>query len=430
MDHYEPFASLGTALAVGLLIGLERQQSAPEGAAENYFLGGVRTYPLVSLGGAVGALFVPLYGIWILLALLLAQVAFQLVAFADDVKRGASRGLTTEAAFLLTFLLGALAGSQGLLEPVSHKVMVVLSVGVVATLLLSAKATLHDLVGRATRQDVFATVKFLIVAVVVLPLLPDQTYGPLDVLNPFKIGLMIVLIAGIGFVGYGAIRVLGSGKGLGLTGLIGGLVSSTAVTLSMSSRAKGDKALAPICAMAVVLASTVMFARIAAEVAVVNRALLPLLLVPLGAMTAAGGLAAAVLFRGAQRAQSEAAQVSFANPFELSSAVKFGLLYGAILFASKAATIYLGSSGVYLAGALAGATDVDAITLSMASLAKQGSIEPQVAVTTILIGAATNSCVKAGMAVALGGWLFGRQLLLAFGGVLLAGGVALLATAL
>lgn len=425
MDQLEPFASLGAALAVGLLIGLEREQSAPEADAEATFLGGVRTYPLVALGAAVGALLVPLFGIWILLGVLAAQVAFQVVAFADDVRRGAGRGLTTEAAFLLTFLLGALAGSRGLIEPVSRKVVVVLSVGVVATLLLSAKAPLHAFVGKATRADVFATLKFLIVAVVVLPLLPDATYGPLDVLNPHEIGLMIVLIAGIGFVGYVAIRILGSGRGLGVTGLLGGLVSSTAVTLSMSSRARTDRALAPICAMAVILASTVMFGRIAAEVAVVNRALLPGLLVPLGAMAGAGALAAGLLFRGAQRAQSGAAEVTFANPFELSSAVKFGLLYAAILFASKAATVYFGASVVYLAGALAGATDVDAITLSMASLAGQGELEPRVAITTILIGAGTNTCVKGGLATVLGGWAFGRMLIFPLAGVLLAGGLAL-----
>ncbi len=427
MERFEPLGALGVALAAGLLIGLEREQAA--GRDEHRpFPGGVRTHPLVALCAALGSLLLPTVGAWLLAALFLALVVLLAVGYLDDVRRGRDRGLTSEVAFLLTFLLGALAGSRGVIEPAGHEAIVVLGVAVVGTLLLSAKVPLHAIAGKLSREDVLATLKFLIVAVVVLPLLPDATYGPLEVLNPFEIGLMIVLIAGLGFVGYAAIRLLGPGRGLGVTGLLGGLVSSTAVTLSMSGRAKAHPELAPSCALAVVLASTIMNVRVAVETAIVHPPLLSMLALPLGAMLVAGLVACAVLWRDHRRAaaRTDGEGPTFANPFELSSAVKFGLLYAAILFASKAASTYLGSGGSYLAGVVGGLTDVDAITLSMASLAQQG-LPGEVAVTTILLGVFANTLVKGGMALAVGGRSFGKLILAAQAGVLAAGGLALAA---
>jgi uncharacterized membrane protein (DUF4010 family) len=416
---YEPYVSVGIALAAGLLIGLEREQSWRPSKDHGSFLGGVRTYPLFALLGAVSTLLGRVLSVWFPLVGFLGVLTLVALSYADDVKKERDRGLTTEASMLLTFLLGALASSSGVVEPMGRRVIAVAALAVVVTLLLSAKPVLHALVERVSRDDLFATVKFLIVAVLVLPLLPNTTMGPLDVINPFRVGLMVVLIAGISFLGYVAIRVLGPGRGLTVTALLGGLVSSTAVTLSFAGRARKEPALAPVAALAIVLASTIMFARILVEVAAVHLPLLRPLMLPVLAMGTAGVTAAAILYRGARGTNPAPSAVPLSNPFELSSAVRFGLLFAGVLVASKAAELYAGPAGIYAAAALAGTTDVDAITLSTANLARSG-LETRVATTTILVGAISNTAVKAAMAAVLGGWRLGRPVVLACGAMLVA----------
>jgi uncharacterized membrane protein (DUF4010 family) len=428
MGQLELLLSLALALAIGLLIGLEREQSASEAGDRKHgsFLGGARTYPLVALTGALAALLTPHIGPWLLLVMLSGLFLFLGLSYADDIRAGRDRGLTSEIAFLVAFLLGALAGTPGVLQPLGQRALVLLSAAIVVSLALSLKPPLHAMAKQATKDDVFATLKFLVIAVVILPLLPNKTFGPLDVLNPFKIGLMVVLIAGIDFVGYVLLRVLGPGRGLGVTGLVGGFASSTAVTMSMSNRARDEPKLAGACALAVVTASTVMCPRLLLTVAVVNRQLTSSLGPPLIAMTLAGAAAAWVLYRRSGKVRDTGDGLKLANPFELSSALKWGALFTAVLFLSKLATEQLGSSGSYVAGLVAGTTDVDAIALSMASLAK-GAIEPQVAVTTIIIGAASNTVTKGILATVIGGVSYGKRVMGAFGAMIAAGGAVVLA---
>jgi uncharacterized membrane protein (DUF4010 family) len=353
-------------------------------------------------------------------------LGFLLVSYADDVRRDRGHGLTTEGAFLLTYCLGALAASRGVVEPLSQRALVVSSIAVVATLLLSIKPALHGFLHRASKQDVFATLKFLVVAVVALPLLPNEGMGPLQALNPHQIGLMVVFIAGIGFAGYLAIRLLGARKGLLLTGLIGGLVSSTAVTLTFSGRAKEEPRLAPSCARAVTLASAIMFGRVLLVVAVVHSPLVRRLSIPLGAMFAVGLVISGLQLRRAKTTERASSEMSFSNPFELSQSLKFGLLFAAVLLVSKAAVLYLGTGATYLMGIVAGSTDVDAIAISMAKLAQTG-LAANVAATTILLGVASNTVTKAAMASAVGGWGFGKQIAPAFAAMLATGGVGVAA---
>jgi uncharacterized membrane protein (DUF4010 family) len=417
MDRFEPLLSLGLAIAIGLLIGFEREQAAPDDPEERRrtFVGGARTYPLVAFVGALAALLMPVFGVGIVLVAFAALASFIGVAYYAQTRAHGDRGLTSETAFLATFLLGTLTTAPGLIEPLSRRAVLLASAAVVVTLILSIKPRLHALAERATTDDVYATLKFLIVGVVVLPLLPNETFGPLDVLNPFKIGLMVVLIAGIDFVGYVAFRVVGPGRGLALTGIVGGLASSTAVTLSMSQRAKSTPDLAPSCALAVVTASTIMVPRVLLEVSVVNRGLIDDLLFPLGGMMLGGVIAAIRLYLRTRDVSAKSTGIQIQNPFELSSALKWGLIFTVVLFAARFASDLLGSRGSYVAGVLAGATDVDAITLSMASLAKGGSVEARVAVTTIMLGTASNTVVKGVMATVIGGVAFGKHVILAYG---------------
>lgn len=417
MEAYEPYLSFGLALFAGFLIGLEREQSAvAEDRAPGSFMGGARTFPIVAMMGAISALLSRHFGIWIVVLPFLAVIVYVGISYYSDVTRDNDHGLSSEASLALTFLLGVFAASEGLVKPIERKIFVVLAISVITTLLLSVKSPLRRFAAKATQEDVLATVKFLVIAVVALPLLPDKNYGPLDVLNPYKIGLMIVLIAGVSFVGYVAIRVLGPGRGLGITGLVGGLASSTAVTLGFSRRAKEEPALAPACALAVVLASTVMYARIMVLVAVINMDLLSRLAVPVSVMMLCSTGASYVIYRETKKetpSQHHESKIDVGNPFELRTAVGLGILFALVLFISKAAVTYGGAGGTYLTGLLAGSTDLDAVTLSMANLAKKG-LSSDIAVTTILIGIFSNTVVKGGMAFTLGGKPLGKRVALAF----------------
>jgi uncharacterized membrane protein (DUF4010 family) len=411
VDRYEPFASLGLAAAAGLLIGLERERSKPPDESRFSFLGGARTHPLLALVGGAAMLSARDIGVVAVVVPFSALVVLLALNYAGEVWRGVHSGITSETAFLLSFLLGVLALTDGVLEP-RQKIFAVASIAVVATFLLSAKPTLHPLARRMSTEDVAGTLKFLIVAVVVLPLLPDRTYGPLDVLNPFQIGVLMVLISGLSFTGYAAIRLFGARRGLGLTGILGGVVSSTAVTLSMARRAKERPEIGDSAAFAVILASTVMFVRVFVIVAVVNPGLRSEVAYPMGFATA-GGLAACLgLWLRSGKYRPGAQDIAFSNPFDLVAALEFALLFAVILLGSTAASTYLGTAGTYAAGIVAGSTDVDAITLSMAKLAANGGpLSHRVAATTIFFGTAANTIVKGIMASVAGGWGFGRRVL-------------------
>jgi len=264
-------------------------------------------------------------------------------------------------------------------------------------------------------------------AVVVLPLLPARDMGPWDALNPRRIGWLVLLIAGIGFGGYVAMRLVGSRRGIGLTGLLGGLVSSTAVTLAFAPRAKQQPELATACAVGVVVASSTMFPRVIAEVAASDARLLTTVAWPLAAAGVAGYAGAGALYFMASRESAQEAngegELAVTNPFSLGSALKFALLFTAILVASRASAHYLGRAGTYLAAVVSGTTDVDAITLSIAGMHRQGGIDAATAANAIVLAAATNTLVKVGMVVALGGRRLAVRVGPALGGAVLVGGL-------
>jgi uncharacterized membrane protein (DUF4010 family) len=421
----ERFASMAVALAVGFLIGLQREQSSSqEAAGERSALGGIRTYPLVALAGAICVLLAGKFGLWLVaLGFVSFLIPFTL-AYADDLRKGRDRGITTEVAFVLTYFLGCLATADGIAGSTKERLLLCASLGVAVTALLSFKDPLHALAARISRDDLYATMKFAILALVILPLLPDKAYGPYQALNPFHIGLFIVLTAGVSFVGYIAVRLLGPGRGLGVTGLVGGLVSSTAITLSLSGRAKLNASAREACALGIVLASTVMAFRVIGLVAVINRPLVPAVAVPMGGMALAGLAAAGLLYIRSRKEVKEGAEVRFSNPFEIASAMKFGLVFTIVMVASKFATETWGNKGTYITALLAGSTDVDAITLSLSRLSMNDLGLRAVAIG-IFLACVSNNLVKAGMACVVGGWAFGWRLGLTFL-VMIAAGVAAL----
>lgn len=423
MEPYETQLGLATALGVGLLIGLEREQSKAERGGNQ--IGGVRTYPIVALTGALATLLEP-SSMWLPLVSLLGLFALVAVSYAADIKRDADHGMTTEISVIGTYLLGALAVSHGVVEPMANRLLLVAAIGVVITFLLSSKEWFHAVASRVSREDFYATVKFLIVAVIALPLLPDRDLGPLHAINPRTLGLLVVTISGLSFLGYVAMRWLGPRRGLLLGAALGGLVSSTAVTLSFSRRAKATPALAPVAAGAIAIAWTIMLGRVAVLVAVVWAPLLKTLAIPLGAMIAATILGLVMTFR---RDHEQHQEIALKNPFELGSAIKVSLVFGAVLLVSRAAVTYVGDSGLYLASGLGGTTDVDAVTVSTAKLASSG-ISPQVATIAISIGIVVNTLVKTGMAVVVGGAPLGKRVGVTGVLVLIAAGLGIAATAL
>jgi uncharacterized membrane protein (DUF4010 family) len=426
MDLVETTARLAVAAGSGFLIGLQREHSsAGEPEAQRSATGGVRTYPLASLVGSLSVLLAPKLGLWLPSLALAALVIPMAISYADEVRRGLPRGMTSEAAFVVTFLIGALCGAQGVAATLKDQLVVAAGAAVLTTALLSLKHPLHEFAARLSKDDVYATLKFAVLAVVVLPLLPNQAFGPLRVLNPFHIGLMVALIAGMGFVGYVAVRLLGPGRGLGLTGFLGGFVSSTAVTLTFSGQARRSPSARSACALGVVLASTVMSLRVLAEAGVVHPPFVRALALPMAAVFASGLAAAGILYFTGSREASAAEAVRFHNPFELGMALKFGLIFAGVLFVAKAAAQYLGPKGIYLAALAAGTTDVDAITLSMAGLVRDG-LDPQAASTAVFLAVGSNTVVKAVLAAWIGGTAYGIRVALAFAAMVAAGGLAIL----
>ncbi|MCB2205192.1 MgtC/SapB family protein [bacterium] len=400
------FEKAGIALLVGLLVGVERERARND---DERLFAGIRTFPLIGLLGFLAALLGSVMGPWLTAVLTAGFIVLVALSYYLEAKQGA-HGATSEVAALLVFVFGMLIHLD--------LIAVAIASSVVLTLFLSLKDPLHRLVGRVQEEDIYAALKFAIITAIVLPILPDTTMGPLDVLNPRQVWYMVVLIAGISFAGYVLVKVFGSKKGLSLTGMMGGLVSSTAVTLSFSQKSKEAPELGNTFASAIILACTIMYPRILVEVAVVNQSLLAFIW-PMIAILTASGVAASLFLLMRKRSQASS-DVDLKNPFELMSAVKFGLIFAVIIFVSKAAQEYLGSGGVFLAAGLAGLTDVDAITLSMANLAKD-AVSEATASTAILIAVVVNTIVKASIAFSLGAASLRKFTLPGFGLVLLTG---------
>ncbi|RMH36384.1 MAG: MgtC/SapB family protein [Nitrospirae bacterium] len=422
MTFEEVFLGFLIALAAGALIGLERQQDRT--AEQRASIGGVRTFPLIALTGALSALASYRMGVWPIFGALLVIGAMLAVAYAKSWERRETPGVTTPIAALITFLLGVLALHPDLPLDAPHRYLLIVGSASVVMALLSFKEPLHRAVKQISDDDIYATAKFVLLALVVLPLLPNRTMGPLHVLNPFHIGVMVVLVAGMSFLAYIATRLVGPRKGMATTGLLGGLVSSTAVTVSMATQGRQHPGLLLPSAMAILAASSTMFIRMLVIVLIVSAELVPLLALPLGTMCVAGYLVVASLYVRSHQMVPEWPVVEHRNPFELTSALTFGAMYAGVLFVVKAAHVYFGDQGLYVSSVLAGTTDVDAITLSMVQFHKNG-LDRVIATSAITLAAMSNTVVKALLALWLGGWELGKYVGLGMGAMLVTGGAVI-----
>jgi uncharacterized membrane protein (DUF4010 family) len=381
------------ALALGLIIGMERgwqTRQNPEGSR----IAGIRSFGFVGLLGAIAAVLAQESGA-ILLALGFLGLTFMVsVSYGLSAKQSDDVGITTELSLLLTFALGALAG-QGFLSEA-------LATSVIVTVLLGFKQELHHSLEQLDRRELIATLKLLIIWVVALPLLPDLDFGPWNAINPRKIGLLVLLIAGISYVGYFAMRWLGDRVGILATAIIGALVSSTAVTVAFGRMARSQQGAYALLGAGISLAAGTMAVRILVEVAIVNSRLLPQLILPIAFLAVIPLIAAWGITTQIQMDDSPI-EVSLKNPIELSSAIGYAALLTGLFVLIHAIKAWFGDAGIYLLSAISGVTDVDAVSLSLAQATRENLPLP-VGAAGILIAAIVNTAVKAVLATAIGGW--------------------------
>jgi len=406
------FERLLVAALIGFLIGLERERAETRKARRVF--AGVRTFPLIALAGALPMLVIRISGPALLIASFLAVASVTLVSYLRASAAG-SVGATTEIAALTTFLLGTLAGAGELVAAAGT------AVGV--AMLLVAKPRLEAFSRALTEEELTAALELAVISVVVLPLLPNRGYGPWHALNPFEIWLIVVLVSGLSFAGFVATRLFGQRRGMTLTGVAGSLVSSTALTAAMATQARTTRQLAPTAAAATVLASTIMCVRVAVLAGVVNFAILPRLLPVLAAMTLAGASAAAILNKRAAATAPEHPDLPVKNPFSLTPALTFGVVYAAIVLLVAGAKGYLGTAGLYVAAACAALADVDAVTVAFSRLGA-GPVGWDVAAAAVTIAVVTNTVVKIGIAISMGTGRFGRYVASALGSMAVIGAAA------
>jgi len=409
MEEFSSFYTLGVALALGLLIGMERGWQDRE-VEEGGRVAGIRTIALIGLLGGIFGLLAQQLGALVLGIAFAALAGVLTTAHVLDLKRSGDVGITGLVAELLAFSFGAMA--------TLGYVALATAAAVITTVLLSVKPFLHRLLRRMERKELHATLKMLLISVVVLPLLPDQGYGPWEVLNPYRIWWMVVLISAISYVGYFAMRTVGRNKGLMATGLFGGLASSTAVTLHMSRLARKGTASSRVLAAGVIAANATMFPRLLVVTAVVQTSLMYRLLWPLLVMGVVCYGAAWLLW---QRGSSdEGGEAHLSNPFEIRPALLFAALLAALMLLSRLLSENFGDAGVYALAAASGIADVDAITLSLSNMSRDG-LALETAALGILIAAFVNSLVKPVLAFGIGGRGLGLRVGAAIALVVLSG---------
>lgn len=409
--HIDIILKFLIALAIGALIGTERERKQLNKSE----FAGIRTFILIALFGIVSAFISEFYPN-VLIISFLGLIVLVGLSYMASTRENGDIGITTEVVALITFVLGALCYTD-------EGIMIAPIIAIIITALLAAKSYLHGFIRKISEKELTNTLKFLIIAFVILPLLPDQTMGPLDVFNPYQIWLVVVFISAISYAGYILMKLIGAERGLGLTGVVGGLVSSTAVATAMASRVKENELVIRAAVFAVVIASSMMFLRVLFEVLVINPDLISLLVIPMLSMGIVG-IFLGILAWKVTKIRELDSEIELKNPFSLKPALIFGLLFIAILFISKIADIYFGSSGLYVASIISGLADVDAITISMALLAKT-TISPEVAVTAITLAAISNTIVKFLIVLFFGTRKFGQIVGLIFAAIITTGLIAI-----
>lgn len=389
------------ALAIGLLMGLERERNPAAKA-------GLRTFALTALLGVLTPHLAAESGEpWLIAAGLLLVGGMIIAAYLRTPQEAdGDPGTTTVAALILCYGLGVLVWHDEL--------QLAVMLGIAATMLLYFKPELRGLSQKLSRRDLLSVLQFAVLALIILPLLPNENYGPYGALNPYQIWWMVVLIAGVSLAGYAALRLVGQERGAAMLGVLGGLVSSTATTLSFARHARASAAMIPVAVTVIVVANLVVLVRLGVLAAIVAPGVLKALVPILFGGLLAGGLAAAYGTRRL-RPQGELPELAMGNPTELRTALGFGLMYGVVLLASAWLSDRLGALGMYAVAIVSALTDVDAITLSSLRLYELDKLPVATLANVITLAVLSNLAFKSALTLAIGGPPTARHVLAGFG---------------
>jgi uncharacterized membrane protein (DUF4010 family) len=387
------------SLAIGLLIGLERERKPSSKA-------GLRTFALVALMGTLAAMLSGVIGSpWLLVAGFCVVGAMIITAYIINPTEKTDPGTTTIAALLLCYALGALIWYE--------QITLAVMLAIVTTTLLYFKPELRGMTKRLTRRDLVSILQFLILTFVILPILPNKNYGPYDTFNPHQIWMMVVLISGLSLAGYIALHWTNQRYGAPLLGLLGGLVSSTATTLIYARHSKTSEIMTRLSAVVILLASQVVLMRLTVVSAIVSPGILTELLPAMG-LGLLFGLIVTLFDWRRLRTSSNLPIPHTSNPTEIPAALSFGLLYAAVLFFSAWLSDIAGSSGLYVVALISGLTDVDAITLSSLRLFDMAKLNQHQAVTAISLAVLSNMIFKFGLVIFIGGRTLAKHVVTGF----------------
>jgi uncharacterized membrane protein (DUF4010 family) len=390
------------ALAIGLLMGLERERN-PSAKA------GLRTFALTALFGVMASHIADKIGSpWITVAGLLLVGGMIIAAYMRQPDESGDPGTTTVSALLVCYGLGVLSWL--------NELQLAAMLGIGSTVLLYFKAELRGISQTLTRRDLISILQFAVLSLIVLPILPNRGYGPYGALNPHQIWWMVVLISGISLAGYAALRIIGQNRGTILIGLLGGLVSSTATTLTFSRHARDNAGMTQVAVIVILLANLMVLVRLAVVVGVLSGAMFVKLL-PILAVGLLTGILAAWYGLHKLKPSGEAPELILSNPTEIRAALTFGAIYAAVLLASAWLSDIAGPRGLYAAATAAGLTDVDAITLSTLRLFSLEGIKADETAIAILLAFISNLVFKAGLVWTIGGWKTARHAIAGMGAI-------------
>ncbi|RRS32407.1 MAG: hypothetical protein P794_01250 [Epsilonproteobacteria bacterium (ex Lamellibrachia satsuma)] len=397
------------AVILGFIIGLQRTMAnlyTRDEKKEAYFVAGSRTFALIALLGFLSGWLTKSAPI-IVSILAFSVVGLIILSYYLKAILYKKMGMTSQIAAIITYLLGLMV--------YFHLEQYAIFIGVLMIILLDIKPRLQKIEQNITPTDLNASILLLAMTFLILPILPDEMIGPYKLFNPYKTWLMAIIIASISFVGYVAIKILGNKRGVLLTGLFGGLISSTAVSISLSQMYTTQKEYLNNFAAGIAMACTLMYVRVLFEAFVINQKVALVLLLPYAAASVSGLVFVYILYKYSKTATFNLEETDVAkNPLQLSEAIKFGILFGVIYGAISIVQNHYGNIGVYIISTLSGITDVDAITLSLSELATDQKLTLQTSATGIVIASATNSLVKLGIVFWMGGKAIGWKLTLFF----------------
>ena len=405
LTQWEFLVRIAVAIGIGSVIGLERQFSAMKENSNGF--SGVRTFIILVLLGFVGGLFYHLFAPWVYGGLLLGVIILNAASYWVTAKQGDS-GLTTEMTSLFAFILGTMV-LNGLIE-------ISLFVTVILVVVLSSKFRIKAIVGKITPEELYDFILFVTLALLVLPFLPDETYGypPYDVVNPREIGWVVILTSGLGLLGHMLTKFLGANRGILVSGLVGGLVSSTAITWIFSKKSTQSPALSAQCATAILAASSIMFIRVLIWTFIFNQQLFQTLLLSIFLVFLSAVGVTFFLYKQRKNQEITDAEIPLKKPLDLKSALVFGVIYTFIILLVTYANENLGQSGTLISSAIAGISDIDAITISVSKLAGV-KLDLQTASLAVLIASVSNTLVKMGIGIYAGSRDLRRHLYIGYG---------------